>query len=77
MKIHKVYKFLIFLSLMLILGFIIRLGADYFKNYKFGSAPFYVYVIERFVEFILPAIILFLVSKKMKNNMNKKYKEDN
>lgn len=72
MKKENVYKFLYTVSIFLIIGFAIRLGADYFKCNTYSNlAPFYTFVIERAVEFIFPSIILFVVGKVMK----KKYKK--
>jgi hypothetical protein len=51
----------------LIAGFVIRLGADYYKYlHSFTSAPFYVSVIARSLEFLLPALICFGVSGYIK-----------
>lgn len=53
---------LFFVSLLLILGFIVILNLDwitYYSNYP--SAPFYVYIIVRSLEFLLPSIILIIV----------------
>ena len=53
MKKENVYKFLYIVAIFLIIGFIIRLGVDYFKYYEIYTLPFYYYIIERFLEFIL------------------------
>lgn len=62
MKKENIYKFLYAVSIFLIIIFFIRLGIDYL-NYDIynNSAPFYAYIIERVVEFIVPSIILFIV----------------
>lgn len=67
MKKENIYKFLYAVCIFLIVGFVIRLGADYFN--ATDSAPFYVFVIERTVEFIIPSVIVFIVG----NVMKKKY----
>lgn len=72
MKKENIYKFLYTVSIFLIIGFTIRLGADYFKyNNTNNSAPFYAFVIERTVEFIVPSIIVFIVGKVVKNKYSK------
>lgn len=49
------------ITALLVIGFGVRLGVDYFKLYEFGSSPFYVYIIVRFAEFIIPAILCFVI----------------
>lgn len=67
MKKENIYKFLYLISILLIVGAIIRLFVDYNKYDNINnSAPFYILIIERIVEFILPSIILFIVGKIMK-----------
>lgn len=61
MKKENYWKFLYILSVLLIVGFVIRLGADLIKyNPVATSAPFYIYIIERAVEFVLPAMLVFI-----------------
>lgn len=72
MKKENIYKFLYAICIFLIIGFTIRLGADYFKyNNINNSAPFYTFIIERVVEFILPSIIIFIVGKVIKKKYSK------
>lgn len=72
MKKENIYKFLYAVCIFLIVGFAIRLGADYFIYDDINnSAPFYTFVIERVVEFILPSIIVFIVGKVMKKKYSK------
>lgn len=71
MKKQNIYKFLYFVSAFLILGFCIRLGVDYFKYDTYNnSTPFYVFIIERVVEFIIPSIIVFIVARILKKKYN-------
>ena len=65
-KKENVYKFLYIVAIFLIIGFIIRLGADYFKYYEIYTLPFYYYIIERFLEFIVPSIIIFILARLIK-----------
>ena len=53
---------LFFASLLLVLGFIVLLNIDWITFYSMGnSAPFYVFILVRFLEFLLPSIILIIV----------------
>ena len=72
MKMQNIYKFLYLVCAFLILGFCIRLGADYFKyDTVLNSAPFYTFAIVRAVEFVVPSIIIFIVARIIKNKYNK------
>ena len=72
MKKENIYKFLYTVSLFLIIGFVIRLGVDYFKyDNTNNSAPFYTFVIERTIEFIVPSMIVFIIGKVMKRKYSK------
>ena len=53
---------LFFVSLLLILGFIVILNLDWVTYYSMGnSAPFYVFILLRCLEFLLPSIVLIIV----------------
>ncbi|MFL0245547.1 hypothetical protein [Candidatus Clostridium stratigraminis] len=66
-SILRIDKFLNVIAALLVLGFVIRLGADYYKYQNSGnSAPFYVFIIGRGIEFLLPSIICFIISKYVK-----------
>lgn len=66
-NILKIDKFLNLVAVLLVLGFFIRLGADYFKYKNTGnSAPFYVFIIGRGIVFLLPSIICFIAAKYVK-----------
>lgn len=72
MKKENVYKFLYAVCIFLIIGFAIRLGVDYFKYDKINnSTPFYTFIIERMIEFLLPSIIVFIGGKIMKKKYSK------
>lgn len=72
MKKENVYKFLYAVCIFLIIGFAIRLGVDYLNYDKINnSAPFYTFIIERTIEFLLPSIIVFIVGKVMKKKYSK------
>lgn len=65
----NICKFLYIFVLFLIITFIIIITVDYFKYDNVNnSAPFYLYIIIRTIEFIIPSIILFTTSKIIKNN---------
>jgi len=60
-KLLEVDKFLNVTGILLIIGFVIRLGADYYKYQNtINSAPFYVLIIGRSVVFLLPSVICFI-----------------
>lgn len=52
---------LLFIALMLILGFIVILDIDWLNWYAY-SPPFYINVIIRSVEFLLPSIVFTILS---------------
>ncbi len=64
----KVNRFLNVIGILLIIGFVIRLGVDYY-NYQntINSAPFYVFIIGRSVVFLLPSVICFISAVYFKN----------
>lgn len=72
MKKENIYKILYMVCIFLIIGFGIRLGVDYFKYDRANnSAPFYTFVIERTIEFIVPSMIVFIIGKVMKRKYSK------
>lgn len=72
MKKENIYKFLYAVSVFCMIAFAIRLGADYFKYDGINhSAPFYVLVMERVVEFIVPSMVLFFAGKITKKKYAK------
>lgn len=71
-KILRIDNFLNTAGILLVIGFTIRLGADYYKIQKgINSAPFYLFVLERSLEFLLPGIICFAAAVyiKRRNHM--------
>jgi len=56
-------------------GFVVRLTADYFKHYPYGSAPFRLYAAERFCEFCLPAAALFIAARYIEKRLARKAEE--
>lgn len=62
---------LLFVALLLVLLYLVVLDVDYLHWYM-NSAPFYINVIVRSVEFLLPAIVLILISILLIKNKNKK-----
>lgn len=55
---------LLFLALMMILGFVIILDIDWLNWYA-HSSPFYINVIVRSTEFLLPSVVLIIVSIRL------------
>lgn len=64
---QDISKFLKVISVILVIGFIVIIFFDY-QNYNPNetSFPFYIYIITRILEFILPSIVLFIVSIVLK-----------
>lgn len=64
----NLYKILYLISLLLIILFIIFTIVDYitFKTNLY-SAPFYIFIIVRIIEFILLSIIVFVIGKIIEN----------
>lgn len=68
----NIFKFLYGISMILIVTFVIIVGVDYFNYNTFeNSVPFYIFVFVRILEFIVPSVIIFVISKVLK----KKYLE--
>lgn len=68
-NILRIDKFLNVAAVLLALGFVIRLGADYYKyqnttNYE----PFYVFIIGRSIVFLLPSLICFIAATYVKKS---------
>lgn len=53
------------ISTLLTAAFFIVLRRNYLISYPFGSAPFYVYALERGTEFILPAAAFLIAGIKL------------
>lgn len=62
------------LAVIFVVGFAFLLWQDYVLHYPYGSAPFYVYVIERAFELLLPAGLCvaagIAVKKRGENHVN-------
>lgn len=61
---------LLFIALLLILSFLIVVDIDWLNWYVYSS-PFYINVIIRSVEFLLPSIILIVISIVLMKKGNK------
>ena len=57
---------LLFISLVLVLYYIIVLDIDYL-NWYVNSAPFYFNVIFRSIDYLIPSIIMFIIGIKLTN----------
>ncbi len=72
MKKEHICTFLYTVSLFLVIGFAIRVGADYLKyDDANNSAPFYAFILERAIEFLVPSIVVFIIAKGMKKKCSK------
>ena len=57
-------KYLNILMIILVILFLVMLTIDYFRYDSYSTSfPFYTYIILRGVEFLIPSIILFIISK--------------
>ena len=64
-KIKRLDRFFMIIAFLLLTGFFVRLGCDYYFDYirhPEYSAPFYAWVLVRSLEFILPGIICFITA---------------
>lgn len=65
----NIILFLKVVAILLLVGFVIRLGADYYQYYLgLKSQPFYYYVIGRSFLFIIPSILCALGAHYIKVN---------
>lgn len=72
MKKENYYKIMYAISLLLFLGFILNIVIDYIKyDPIITSAPFYVNIIIRLTEFLLPSIIFIIIGIIYKNKFSK------
>lgn len=57
-------------AILLVLGFIIRVAADYYKyqNDIINSEPFSLFVFARSIEFLLPGIICLIIARYLKKS---------
>lgn len=67
---HQTPKFLYLVSALLLIGCCIRLGADLFQYDSSNSAPFYVTVIIRVIEFVLPSVIIYGLARYIKRRFD-------
>ncbi len=72
---RHIYIFLLTIAVLLMLGFAISLVADYvLYNSAQTSFPFYAYVIERAVEFLLPSLASLIVGLIIRHKSKKRIK---
>ena len=71
MKKDKVFVILYIISILFILGFCIQISVDYFQYTHYNSAPFYVYLLVRIFEFLIPSLIIFIFAKVIKKKYNR------
>ena len=65
-----VCKILFCVSALLVASFLVFLGVDlYFYKSSFTSFPFYTFVIVRALEFLLPSLIIFVVTMILKRKI--------
>lgn len=72
MKKKNVHKLLYAVSVLLLLGFCIRVVADYLQySSSLNSAPFYLWILARVIEFIVPGMIAFIAAGLVKKKYEK------
>lgn len=71
MKKENIFKYLYVISTLLIIGCFILIGIDWYNYGVEDSAPFYVFILVRVIEFIIPSIIIAIIAKIMKKKYNK------
>lgn len=64
----KLYILLNIISLILIVCFGIMVIYDYINYDVTTSFPFYAYIIYRSITFLIPSLILFIISRFIKKN---------
>ena len=72
MKKENICKLFYVISALFLLAFAVGFGIDtykYYANIYLGSAPLYVYALGRFIEFILPSIIFFVIARICKRKL--------
>ena len=62
---------LLFVAMLLVLLFLVVIDVDYLHWYMYSS-PFYLNVIVRSFEFLLPSVILIVISISLIKNKKKK-----
>ena len=72
MKKKIINSVLYYLPIIFVLLFIIMVVIDFIGYNMFMSAPFYVNVLIRGIEFLLPAIVLFIIGRIYKKKTLKK-----
>lgn len=70
MKEDSIYKIFYAISIILLVLFVVMVDVDYLR-YRMYSAPFYIYVIIRAVEFAIPSLIVFVLARIMKRKSSK------
>lgn len=71
MKKKTIPVLLLLCAALLTTGFTVRLIFDYILHYQYGSAPFALYVIERFAEYMLPASGCFIAGMILRKKMKR------
>lgn len=70
MKKENIYKLLYVISLMLLVVFFLCITADYYQySSTLNSAPFYLWILVRAVEFMVPSIIIFIAARVIKKKL--------
>lgn len=75
MKKNQPHKLLYGAAVLMILGFMIHLGVDYYKySSTLNSAPFWIWICVDALIWLVPAILAFLAGFIAKKKLSKKEK---
>lgn len=66
--VKNMLKIIGWLLILCFVGFSIYDGYIYDTVYKYGSAPFYLYIMVRFINFAIPGILCLIVSRFFKGH---------
>ena len=70
-KRRAIAEILYVIAVIFVIGFGLSLWKDYTVHYLYGSAPFYLYVFERAIELLVPAVFCLaagiIIKRKSEN----------
>ena len=72
MKKENIFRCLYAISLLLMVVFITLTGMDWWKyDEALNSAPFYIFVVKRVIELVIPSIVIFIIARIIKKKYSK------
>ena len=73
-KCRTIAAILFVIAGLFVIGFGLLLWKDYTVHDPYGSAPFYLYVIERVLELLVPAVLCFAAGRIINRRAEKRRK---